>query len=154
MCSLGCPSILQTWGQMIKEEASPPSPESHFHTLDKAGASKIKIYFFLGNESTSEGQKYTGRPALHPLPSSVSHLIWQSTQGQLMWSWSRQAVQYARSHSLYTQMAECTETNYGPRSVARGRCLLSSVQLGQPYPMHSHQAKALPAPGAALQAHT
>lgn len=64
---------------MTKEEASPPSPESHFHTLHKAGASKIKIYFFLGNESTSVRQKYTAQPALCPLPSSVSHLIWQST---------------------------------------------------------------------------
>lgn len=122
---------------MIKEEASPPSPKSHFHTLHKAGASKIKIYFFLGNESTSEGQKYTAHPALQPLPSSVFHLIWQSTQGQSMWSWSCQAVQYVRSHSLYTQMAGCTQSNHGPRSVAHSGCLLSSVQLGHPPLTHS-----------------
>lgn len=66
------PRILKTWVQMTKEEASPPSPESHFHTLHKAGASKIKIYFFLGNECTSVRQKYAAQQALYPLYPQLS----------------------------------------------------------------------------------
>lgn len=95
------PRILKTWVQMTKEEASPPSPESHFHTLHKAGASKIKIYFFLGNECTSVRQKYAAQQACTPCtPSSVLHLIRQPTQGHKDSQCDLPAVQCARSHSL------------------------------------------------------